>query len=94
MKKLLAKLMGISSSLLNFYLPIFRELVATGLASLIPVALEVVTALANTDKSGAEKRSEAINALRDAAVQRGINASESLLRYTIEAAVQKLKVSQ
>jgi hypothetical protein len=56
--------------------------------------LEVVTALAKTDKTGAEKRSEALNTLRDAAIQRGINASESLLRYTVEAAVQKLKVSQ
>jgi hypothetical protein len=93
MKKLFAKLLGISSSLFNFYLPIFRELVATGLAALLPIALEVVTALAKTDKTGAEKRSEALNTLRDAAIQRGINASESLLRYTVEAAVQKLKVS-
>ena len=93
MKNFFAKIMGISSSLLNFYLPIFRELLATGIASLLPIALEVVAALAKTDKTGAEKRAEAINALKDAAIARGINASESLLRYTVESAVQKLKVS-
>lgn len=94
MKNLFAKFMGITGSLLNFYLPIFRELLATGLASLLPIALEVVAALAKTDKTGAEKRAEAINALKDAAIARGINASESLLRYTVESAVQKLKVSK
>jgi hypothetical protein len=93
MKNLLAKFMGITGSLLNFYLPVLRELLATGLASLLPIALEVVAALAKTNKSGAEKRSEAINALRDAAIARGINASESLIRYTVESAVQKLKLS-
>ena len=94
MKNLFAKFMGITGSLLNFYLPIFRELLATGLASLLPIALEVVAALAKTDKTGAEKRAEAINTLKDAAIARGINASESLLRYTVESAVQKLKVSK
>lgn len=94
MKNLLAKFMGISSSLLNFYLPVFKELLSTGLAALLPIALEVVSALAKTDKTGAEKRSEAINALKDAAIKRGINASESLIRYTVESAVQRLKVSE
>jgi hypothetical protein len=93
MKNLFARLLGISSSLLNFYLPIFRELLASGLAALLPIALEVVSALALTNKTGAEKRAEAISTLRDAAIQRGITASESLLRYTVESAVQKLKVS-
>ena len=93
MKNLFAKLMGITSSLFNFYLPILRELVSTGLAALLPIALEVVTSLATTDKSGTEKRAEALNPLREEATKRGISASESLLRYTVEAAVQKLKVS-
>lgn len=93
MKNFLAKLMGITSSLFNFYLPILQELVSTGLAALLPIALEVVTSLAATDKSGAEKRAEALNTLREEATKRGISASESLLRYTVEAAVQKLKVS-
>lgn len=94
MKNLFAKLMGLSGSVFNFYLPILRELLATGIASLLPIALEVVSALAKTDKSGAEKRAEAINALKDAAISRGINASESLIRYTVESAVQRLKVSE
>jgi hypothetical protein len=94
MKKLLAKLMGISSSLLNFYLPIFRELISSGLAALLPIALGIVREVAASDKSSAEKRAFALGRLRNEAQQLGINASESLLRYTIESAVQKLKVSQ
>jgi hypothetical protein len=93
MKKLLAKLMGISSSLLNFYLPIFRELISSGLAALLPIALDIVREVAASDKSSAEKRAFALGRLRNEAQQLGINASESLLRYTIESAVQKLKVS-
>jgi hypothetical protein len=93
MKKLFAKLMGISSSLLSFYLPIFRELLASGLAALLPIALDIVREVAASDKSSAEKRDFALGRLRSEAEQLGINASESLLRYTIESAVQKLKVS-
>jgi hypothetical protein len=93
MKNLFARLLGISSSLLNFYLPIFRELLASGLAALLPIALDIVREVGASDKSSSEKRNFALGRLRDAAIQRGITASESLLRYTVESAVQKLKVS-
>ena len=91
MKTFFAKLVGLSTAVINFYLPILKELIASGMASLLPIALELVSSLAQTDKSGAEKRSEAIGLLREAAIARGITASESLLRYTVESAVQKLK---
>jgi hypothetical protein len=91
MKAFAARLLGISRSLLEFYLPILRRILATGFAALLPLALEIVRNLAATDKTGAEKRTQAIDALRVAAVERGLEASENLLRYTIEAAVQKLK---
>jgi len=91
MKTFFAKLVGLSTAVINFYLPILKELIASGMASLLPIALELVSSLAQTDKSSAEKRSEAVGLLREAAIARGITASESLLRYTVESAVQKLK---
>lgn len=93
MKNLLAKLLGVPATIWNFYSPLLRELVVTGVSALLPLALEIVRNLAQTDKSGAEKRSEAIASLKAAAVRQGISASESLLRFTVESAVQRMKVS-
>jgi len=88
---LLARVLGVSRALLEFYLPVLRRILATGFAALLPIALEIVRNLAATDKSGAEKRTQAIDALRVAAIERGLEASENLLRYTVESAVQRLK---
>ena len=92
MKTLLAKLAGISSALLNFYLPILKQLLASGMAALLPYALEIVRSLASVDKTGAQKREAAVKKLTTAASELGINATESLIRLTIESAVQKLKL--
>jgi hypothetical protein len=92
MKTLLAKLLGLSRGLLEFYLPIFRELTASGIAALLPIALEIVTTLADRRMSAARKRESAVDQLRDSATVLGIQASESLIRLTIESAVSRLKV--
>jgi hypothetical protein len=94
MKTLLAKIYGISTALLNFYLPILKQLFASGVASLLPFALEVVRSLAETDKTGAQKREAAVRKLTSAASELGIVATESLIRLTIESAVQKLKLEE
>lgn len=91
MKNLLAKLLGVPASLWNFYSPLLRELVVTGASALLPLALEIVRNLAQTDKSGSQKRNEAIDSLKAAAVRHGISASESLIRFTIESAVQRIR---
>ena len=91
MKSLFAKLIGVSSAVLNFYLPILRRLLASGMASLLPLALDIVRELSTSSISGNEKFSLAVGRLRDVAVARGIDAGESLIRYTIESAVQKMK---
>lgn len=91
MKNLLAKLLGVPASLWNFYSPLLRELVVTGVSALLPLALEIVRNLAQTDKSGSQKRNEAIDSLKAAAVRHGISASESLIRFTIESAVQRIR---
>jgi hypothetical protein len=92
MNPLIARLLGITRSVLSFYVPLLRVLAASGVSILLPIALEVVRSLANTDKSSAEKRDEAIAVLKTSAIRQGIEASESLIRFTVESAVQRLKL--
>jgi len=94
MKTILAKLVGISTSLLNFYLPILKQLFITGMAALLPIALDIVRSLADTDKTGSQKREAAVRKLTSAASELGIAATESLVRLTIESAVQSLKLKE
>lgn len=92
MKSLFAKLFGWASSVLSFYSPILKQATADGLALLLPFALEIVSTLAESRKSGAQKRDIAVKKLTNQALEAGIEASESLIRFTIESAVQKLKL--
>lgn len=92
MKTLFAKIAGISIALWNFYLPLLRELFVTGVTVLLPYAVEVVRSLNRTELSSSQKRNEALGQLRDHAVNQGIIATESLLRWTVESAVQRVKL--
>ena len=94
MKTILAKLVGISTSLLNFYLPILKQLFTTGMAALLPIALDIVRSLADADKTGSQKREAAVRKLTSVASELGIAATESLVRLTIESAVQSLKLKE
>lgn len=91
MKALLAKLLGISRAVLDFYAPILRQLFVSGTAALLPIALEIVKGLATNGTTGSEKREAAVKKLQEAALEQGINAAESAIRLTIESAVAKLK---
>lgn len=93
MKTLLAKLMGIGASVWQFYAPILRDLFISGAGSLLPVALEIVNSMADTRKTSAMKRDTAVFLLRERATAMGLQASESLLRFTIESAVQRMKAN-
>ncbi len=92
MKNILAKLMGVSASVWNFYAPLLRALFVTGASALLPIALEVVRNLAQTDKSGSEKREEAVSILKQAATRQGLSVTESIIRFTVESAVQRMRV--
>jgi hypothetical protein len=94
MKTLLAKFLGITQSVWAFYGPLLRQLVISGTSALLPLALDIVRSLAQTDKSGTQKRAEAIEALRETALARGISATESLIRFTVESAVQRIKINE
>jgi endonuclease/exonuclease/phosphatase family metal-dependent hydrolase len=93
MKSFFAKIWGITTSVFNFFLPVLREIASSSVAVLLPIALEIVQSLASTDKTGAEKREAAVKKLTTAAKKQGVSASESLLRFTIESAVQRYKLS-
>ena len=92
MKTFIAKILGISASVWNFYAPLLKALFVTGASALLPIALEVVRNLAQTDKSGAEKREEAVSVLKQAAVKQGLSVTESIIRFTVESAVQRMRV--
>jgi len=92
MKSLFAKIWGITSSVFNFYLPILKEIASSSVAALLPIALEIVQSLAETKKTGSEKRELAVKRLTSEAKKLGFSASESIIRFTIESAVQRTKI--
>jgi len=94
MKAFIAKVLGITQSIWNFYAPLLRSLAITGTGILLPIALEIVRSLATTDKSSAEKREEAVSALKNASIKQGVEATESLIRFTIESAVQRMRLEK
>jgi hypothetical protein len=91
-KTFLAKMLGIGSSVWSFYAPILKQLFVSGTSALLPLALDIVRELAASDKSSAEKRDTAVSRLKTEATAMGVNATESLIRFTIESAVQRIKV--
>jgi hypothetical protein len=94
MKSLLAKIWGITTSVFNFFLPVLREIASSSAAILLPIALEIVQSLGDTDKTGTQKREAAVKKLSLAAKKQGIAASESLVRFVVESAVQRYKLEQ
>lgn len=92
MKSFFATLLGIPAKIWAFYGPLLRELFADAAANLLPLALDIVRELADTSKTGAQKREAAVKKLSSAALRNGIDASESLIRFTIESAVQRAKL--
>jgi hypothetical protein len=94
MKNLLAKLLGISTALLNFFLPIFKAAIAGSLERLLPIALSIVTELATSNMSSGDKKFIAVDRLKKEALREGITVSTSILNLAVEAAVQNLKVSK
>jgi hypothetical protein len=89
--KILVRLTGASKQLLELILPILRDSAAQLLASLAPIALEVVKSLADSPHSGAQKREAALAEIQTRAVNAGLKASASAVNLAIELAVQNLK---
>lgn len=92
MKTFFARALGISKAILSFYLPLLRNLLSSGMSALLPLALEIVRSLTTSQITNTAKRDEAIRLLKQAAVAEGLSATESLIRFTVESAVQHLKL--
>ena len=94
MKQILAKLLGISTAVLNFFLPILKITLAGSMERLLPIALDIVTKLASGDLSGPDKQRVAVAFLEKAAIKEGITASASVINFAVEAAVATMKASK
>lgn len=91
MNTLLARMLGIGKTLWEFFLPILRTSLESTLSALLPIALDVVSSLASSGRSGAEKREAAVRQIQQIAVAQGLVAAESAVRLALELAVTKLK---
>lgn len=87
----LAWLTGASRAVLSLFLPILVGSLSALLTELAPIALEVVTSLADSGKSGEEKRAAAVARIKAEAMEAGIAASVSAINLAVELAVAKLK---
>lgn len=65
-----------------------------GMAMLLDAARGKVTQLNNAPLTNDLKREQSLDYLRGYALQQGLNVSESLLRYTLETAVNAVKGEQ
>ena len=92
MKSFFSFLFGVPAKIWNFYAPILKVLVADAVSALLPLALAIVRELADTSKTGAQKREAAVKKLTQSAINEGIDASESIIRFTVESAVQRMKI--
>ena len=88
--KTIAFLTGASKSLIEFILPVLKDSASNILSAILPIALDVVKSLQDSSKSGAEKRSEAVDKIKSAAVKEGIDASNRVINLAIELALNKL----
>ena len=91
--KILGWLSGASKTVFIFVLPILEDEMAQLLAALLPIAMDVVSSLADSPKTGAEKRAAAVDAIKAQAIHAGVEATASAVNLAVELAVQKLNPS-
>jgi len=87
----IAWLTGASKIVVSCLLPILCDSTAKLLATILPIALDVVSSLSNSDKSGNEKRLQAADQIKSAAIQAGVQATSRAVNLAIELALQKLE---
>lgn len=89
--KLWAWVTGSSVKLFNFLAPILASNAAALLETLAPIALEAVASAAVSGKSGADKRQEAFDAIKAAAIAQGVKAGADVINTSIELALLNLR---
>lgn len=94
MKKLLAKIFGVSQQIWEFLSPILSKQISSSLSKLLPIALNIVKELAtNNNLSNKQKKEKAFKDITDIAKDEGLSAANSLINLAIEMAVTRLKVN-
>ena len=88
--KTLSLLTGASKSVLEFIIPILKDSTANILKALLPIAVEVVSSLADSSASGDEKRKIAGEKIKQAAIKEGVDASSRAVNLAIELALAKI----
>jgi len=76
----------------RFILSLFERGIVEYLEKLLPIAVDIVTKLAqNNTLTSDQKRTEAVRQLGDAAKSVGIDVGLSVLNLAVEMALQKVK---
>lgn len=91
MKTLIAKALGIGRVIWEFIRPIVFGATADSLEKLLPTAKEIVAGLDSSPGSGDEKRKQALEALKAAAITAGLAVGTGVLNLAIEMALNKLR---
>ena len=81
----------ISNAFVSFVKDAVSKLTQKLIVELKDFAVKIVLDLATTDLSSAEKRKEAFKKIRDEAIARGLEYSDSAVNLLIELAVAALK---
>lgn len=68
-----------------------QQVGAIGMSMLLDAAHAQVNQLQKTQMTNDSKRIQAVDYLKGFAIEQGINAGESVLRYTVETAVAAMK---
>jgi hypothetical protein len=89
--KTLSFLTGASKSVLEFIVPIIKDSTANALKEILPIALEVVSSLRDSSKTGDQKRRLAINQIKKTALDGGIDASSRAVNLAIELALSRIE---
>lgn len=91
---ILATIMGVGKAVWPYIMPILSRNVISLLVIVLPKAREAVMTLWGQDKSGDEKRREAIDAVKQAVLAQGAQVSDSIISLAVELALQRVKATE
>jgi len=91
MNSFFAFLIGAGKALWPYISPLLVKGTVSALVAILPIAREAVLTLWGQEKSGAEKRAEAIAKVKAIAIAEGITFSDSMVSLSVELALQRVK---
>ncbi len=89
--KALMWLGGVSRTVAEFIAPLLAQSLASLLEALAPIAIDVVASLADSGKTGEEKRRIAQDQIKTIAIAEGVRATSRAVNIAIELALEKLE---